>query len=148
MTNSPVPVFDGHNDVLLRLRLSDAKDPVGDFLDGRKDGHIDLPRAREGGLAGGLCAIYVPSPSMAKDQNGDFPTQAQPEALNQTIARMSPYMDQASNMTQMFSNGIMTQVANNNGGRHAAIVHRKDKQLDFMIIYFVMEPVFAGRDFP
>ena len=93
MTNSPVPVFDGHNDVLLRLRLSDAKDPVGDFLDGRKDGHIDLPRAREGGLAGGLCAIYVPSPSMAKDQNGDFPTPAQPEALNQTIAMARILLD-------------------------------------------------------
>jgi membrane dipeptidase len=86
MTNSPVPVFDGHNDVLLRLRLSNAKDPVGDFLEGRKDGHIDLPRARKGGLAGGLCAIYVPSPSMAKDANGDFPTPAQPEALNETVA--------------------------------------------------------------
>jgi membrane dipeptidase len=93
MTNFPVPVFDGHNDVLLRLHLSDAKDPVGDFLDGRKDGHIDLPRAREGGLAGGLCAIYVPSPSMAKDQNGDFPTPAQPEALNQTIAMARILLD-------------------------------------------------------
>jgi membrane dipeptidase len=86
MTNSPVPVFDGHNDVLLRLRLSNAKDPVGDFLQGRDGGHIDLPRAREGGLAGGLCAIYVPSPSMAKDTNGDFPTPAQPDALNATVA--------------------------------------------------------------
>jgi membrane dipeptidase len=93
MTNSPVPVFDGHNDVLLRLRLSDAKDPVGDFLEGRKDGHIDLPRARKGGLAGGLCAIYVPSPSMSKDANGDFPTPAQPEALKETVAMARILLD-------------------------------------------------------
>jgi membrane dipeptidase len=56
-------VFDGHNDVLLRLwrREREGFDPVRDFIDGSPFGHIDLPRARAGGLAGGLCAIYVPS---------------------------------------------------------------------------------------
>jgi membrane dipeptidase len=86
MSHSPLPVFDGHNDVLLRLRRSGAKHPVRSFLDGEAVGHIDLPRARAGGLAGGLCAIYVPSPSMEKDDNGDFPTPAQPQALNETLA--------------------------------------------------------------
>ena len=86
MSHSPLPVFDGHNDVLLRLRRSGAKHPVRSFLDGEAVGHIDLPRARAGGLAGGLCAIYVSSPSMEKDDNGDFPTPAQPQALNETLA--------------------------------------------------------------
>lgn len=57
------PVFDGHNDVLFRLWMN-AKaggDPVAEFLEGTTAGHIDLPRARMGGLAGGLCAIFVPS---------------------------------------------------------------------------------------
>ncbi|OQP87377.1 peptidase [Rhizobium rhizosphaerae] len=56
-------VFDGHNDVLFRLwTLSlDGRDPVAAFRDGDGAGHIDLPRARTGGLAGGLCAIFVPS---------------------------------------------------------------------------------------
>lgn len=83
---SATPVFDGHNDVLLRLRRSGQADPARAFLEGEAVGHIDLPRAREGGLAGGLCALYIPSPSMTKDANGDFPTPEQAPALNETLA--------------------------------------------------------------
>ena len=36
-------------------------DPVVEFRDGIATGHIDGPRARAGGLVGGLCAIFVPS---------------------------------------------------------------------------------------
>jgi len=61
-----VPVFDGHNDVLLRLHLSDGGDPVQAFLDGRDGrGHLDLPRARAAGFAGGMFAIFVPSAAQA-----------------------------------------------------------------------------------
>ena len=72
-------VFDGHNDVLLRLwrRERDGFDPVPDFIDGSRDGHIDLPRARAGGLAGGLCAIYIPShdnPAKATEPDGHYHT--------------------------------------------------------------------------
>ncbi len=57
------PIFDGHNDVLLRLwrRQREVGDPVASFIEGTSAGHIDLPRARAGGLVGGLCAIYIPS---------------------------------------------------------------------------------------
>ena len=56
-------VFDGHNDVLLRLwkGRKAGEDPVAEFANGTTAGHIDAPRARSGGLAGGLCAIYIPS---------------------------------------------------------------------------------------
>lgn len=56
-------VFDGHNDVLLRLwrNMRNGADPVAEFMRGTREGHIDGPRARAGGLAGGLCAIYIPS---------------------------------------------------------------------------------------
>jgi membrane dipeptidase len=86
MLNNLLPIFDGHNDVLLRLRRDGGADPVKRFLEGEDVGHIDLPRAKAGGLAGGLCAIYVPSPSMTKDANGDYPTPAQPDAINETLA--------------------------------------------------------------
>ena len=79
------PVFDGHNDVLLRLWTSTEANPVDRFIDGEEVGHIDLPRAKKGGLAGGLCAIYVPSPSMEKDANGDYPTPEHGEALRITL---------------------------------------------------------------
>lgn len=58
------PVFDGHNDVLLRLwmRARAGADPCAEFADATARGHISLPKARAGGLAGGLCAIFLPSP--------------------------------------------------------------------------------------
>ncbi|QWW67698.1 dipeptidase [Rhizobium sp. WYJ-E13] len=72
-------VFDGHNDVLLRLwtHAKDGSDPVAEFADGTTAGHIDAPRARAGGLAGGLCAIYIPSGDLVfadPDANGHYAT--------------------------------------------------------------------------
>ena len=70
-------VFDGHNDVLFRLWQNAAKgaDPVAEFIEGTRQGHIDMPRAAKGGLAGGLCAIYITSASMPdeqRDENGHY----------------------------------------------------------------------------
>lgn len=56
-----IPVFDGHNDFLLRLHNDPAaREQI--WLSGNSEGHIDLPRMREGGFAGGFFAIYLPSP--------------------------------------------------------------------------------------
>ena len=60
------PVFDGHNDLLLRLLHTDPAARDAAFLKGDGSGHLDLPRMRAGGFAGGMFAIYVPSP----DPNG------------------------------------------------------------------------------
>jgi membrane dipeptidase len=49
-----LPVFDGHNDVLLAERS---------FADASDEGHLDLARARAGGFAGGFFAIFTPHPS-------------------------------------------------------------------------------------
>jgi membrane dipeptidase len=54
-------VFDGHNDVLLRLGGQDGGGP-GAFFEHGKKGHLDLPRAREGGFGGGFFAVWIPSP--------------------------------------------------------------------------------------
>ncbi|CAN7470707.1 dipeptidase [Neorhizobium tomejilense] len=72
-------VFDGHNDVLLRLwrNMKAGGDPVAEFAKGTPGGHIDGPRAKAGGLAGGLCAIYIPSGELVlkePDQNGHYVT--------------------------------------------------------------------------
>jgi len=48
-------VFDGHNDTLTR-------EDADDFATGREGGHIDLPRARQGGLGGGIFAAFTPTP--------------------------------------------------------------------------------------
>jgi membrane dipeptidase len=66
---STTPIFDGHNDTLLRLY---GAAPDADSFLGRGQGHIDLPRAREGGLAGGFFAVYVPAdPSQPKPERWD-----------------------------------------------------------------------------
>jgi membrane dipeptidase len=57
-----IPIFDGHNDVLLRLHMRGGADAVTAFLQGEDKGHLDLVKARQGGFAGGLFAIFVPSP--------------------------------------------------------------------------------------
>jgi len=63
----PQAVFDGHNDLLLRLWLEDsASDPVARFLDGALSGHLDLARMRQGGFAGGLFAVFVPPASFTQ----------------------------------------------------------------------------------
>jgi membrane dipeptidase len=50
-----IPVFDGHNDALTHADHA--------FLvSGGGNGHIDLPRMREGGMRGGIFAIFTPSP--------------------------------------------------------------------------------------
>lgn len=54
-----VPVFDGHNDTLLRLWMGGRKGLADRFkLSG--DGHIDLVRAQAGGLVGGFFAMFPP----------------------------------------------------------------------------------------
>jgi len=61
-SHTTIPVFDGHNDVLLRLSKLDAGNPELAFIEGGHGGHLDLPRAKAGGFAGGLFAVYVPTP--------------------------------------------------------------------------------------
>lgn len=55
-----IPIFDGHNDALLRLHRRAGGDPVAAFLHGEDKGQLDLPKARKGNFAGGLFAIFVP----------------------------------------------------------------------------------------
>lgn len=65
MSPSPVPIFDGHNDTLLRLYRKGLS--VSSFFERGADGHLDLPRAHEGGFAGGLFACFVPSDTPDED---------------------------------------------------------------------------------
>ena len=62
-------IFDGHNDTLLRLWRAGDRDGRR-FLDGDGEGHVDLPRARAGGLTGGFFAVYVPDEGPEEDDPG------------------------------------------------------------------------------
>jgi membrane dipeptidase len=59
MPDNPL-IIDGHNDTLLSLHISERGGGRSFFV--RDDrGHLDLPRAREGGFGGGFFAIFVPT---------------------------------------------------------------------------------------
>jgi membrane dipeptidase len=57
-----IPVVDGHNDALLRVWRSG-----GSLLERSEDGHLDVPRMREGGIAAGFFAICVPEDDYEDD---------------------------------------------------------------------------------
>jgi membrane dipeptidase len=56
-----IPVFDGHNDALTR-------EGRGDLSRRSRQGHLDLPRMRDGGMRGGVFAIFTPSDGEAPGQ--------------------------------------------------------------------------------
>lgn len=61
-------VFDGHNDTLLRLYNPKNRGKVS-FFQENEGWHIDMPKARAGGLGGGFFAVYVPN----RQRMGDLP---------------------------------------------------------------------------
>jgi membrane dipeptidase len=86
-----IPVFDGHNDALTR-------DDAADFATGRPEGHLDLPRAREGGLAGGIFALFTPTPGehephFAPNPDGSFEAELD-DPIGQDVA--APYASRAA----------------------------------------------------
>ncbi len=102
-------VFDGHNDVLLRLWQAGGRGAVAAFAKGDK-GHIDLPRAREGGFGGGFFAIFVPSPEEGGDTLGamagasyDLPL---PEPIGATEA-LPVALGQAAILIEMERRGML-----------------------------------------
>src|SRR5437588_13075376 len=64
-STNTLPIIIGHNDTLLNLYLPQRGGGRSFFMRSDK-GHIDLPRAREGGLAGGFFAIFVPPESLGE----------------------------------------------------------------------------------
>ena len=75
-----IPVFDGHNDTLLAIY---QQQPAGSrsFFERHTDGHIDLPRARAGGFAGGFFAIHMPADPAAPAPPPLDPATTPPGAL-------------------------------------------------------------------
>jgi membrane dipeptidase len=147
VSNASTPlVFDGHNDVLLRLMGNGGRAAVAGFLTGQK-GHIDLPRARLGGFGGGFFAIYVPSP----DDGSDVYEQMRQPSYDLTLPAPVPQaealpvvMAQAALLLQLEAEGavricrstadIRTAFAE---GRIAAIMHIEGAEAidpDFLVL--------------
>jgi membrane dipeptidase len=76
-------ILDGHNDTLTHIFLPD-RGRGRSFLEESTQGHIDLPRARRGGFAGGFFAIFVPP------EPGDAPDPSAPSATPDTTGSTRP----------------------------------------------------------
>jgi membrane dipeptidase len=71
-------VFDGHNDVLLRLWEKPAHERVKRFIHGDNEGHLDLPRMKKAGFAGGFFAIFPPPEASSANYSDPNPPDAPP----------------------------------------------------------------------
>jgi membrane dipeptidase len=78
------PVVDGHTDAVLRCHGS-----ARSFLERSEDGHLDLPRAREGGLDVVTLATFVPN-SAGGSLESTPPDEPAPE-LDPVVARRETY---------------------------------------------------------
>ncbi|MDU9004793.1 dipeptidase [Sedimentitalea todarodis] len=87
-----VPVFDGHNDTLLKLEIAARLGRPLTFAQANATLDIDLPAARKGGFAGGFFAMFTPSRldrfgvDFDYDDPSNFDPISQSEALNFTLA--------------------------------------------------------------
>jgi membrane dipeptidase len=104
MQSDKVAIFDGHNDAV--QHIAEYREEGRDFLARSEHGHLDLPRAREGGVVGGLFALFAkperpPTGDFTKTADGYEVRLAEPldpvfarnrieaqlDALNQVVAR-------------------------------------------------------------
>ncbi|MDB5505554.1 MAG: Microsomal dipeptidase [Devosia sp.] len=153
MTN-PLPFFDGHNDFLLRLYQEPGRrDEL--WLGSKGVGHLDLGRMKAGGFAGGLFAIYVPSPSQGLDymalmKQAPFevplpdlmtPQTAQPVAL--AMAGLLHWMERAAPDDFTVCRSAAAVRANFGSGKIAAVMHMEGAEaicadLDALYLFYDM----------
>jgi membrane dipeptidase len=88
------PVFDGHNDLLLRLQTAGDLNGTAFFRE-RGEWHLDLPRARKGGLGGGLFAVFVPK-SVIELQQAQKPVPPHAFALASALEQISIFREMCS----------------------------------------------------
>lgn len=122
MTNN-LQIFDGHNDVLLRLWM--AGDKTGDGYINGADNHIDAIKAKAGGLVGGFFAVFTPQ----QNKSGEAIMGTDPITMDEAVAatdQMLAILDHlAKTHPEIISKttssaGVRDAIAD---GRMAAIFH-------------------------
>lgn len=109
LNHDKVVVFDGHNDLLTRLWLSDQVDPVQAFIHEHLPGQLDLKRCQQTGFVGGMFAIFLPPfayvkqhhPDKLVDKNAEDFTQQQIEQICLAQLELAQQMVQASEQIQL-----------------------------------------------
>jgi len=109
LNHNNVVVFDGHNDLLTRLWLSDQVDPVQAFIHEQLSGQLDLKRCQQAGFVGGMFAIFLPPfayvkqhhPDKLVDKNAKDFTQQQVEQICLAQLELAQQMVQSSEQIQL-----------------------------------------------
>jgi len=117
---SALPIFDGHNDVLLRLIRKGVAGVEQQFLDGDGEGHLDLPRMQAGGFAGGLFAVFVPSPDANPDTDPTETRRKRKEAMSgetYDLPLPAPLSLGEAQPTALAMAGILFKIERASGGR-------------------------------
>lgn len=114
-----IPVFDGHNDTLLSL-IGTGRD----FYAGSDIGHVDAPRAAEGGLVGGFFACFVPTPGDTWTPNLEPILGDSIKGLELADENGSPSLAYA----QLFANAMVARLLNleSGGGNMLRDLDRED----------------------
>ena len=97
-----IPVFDGHNDTV--LRLFDPETGARDgalFFEDSGQGHLDLPRANQAGMKGGFYALFVKSPSPGDITQETFTAERPPEATPDTGTAMRECLTLAAGLFEL-----------------------------------------------
>ncbi len=131
--DTPIPVLDGHNDVLSKLHAMHPRDPATAFIDGY-EAAIDLPKSRVGGFAGGFFAVYIPpsevdhdartAAMMADSYELPLPPRLDwPHAVKVTMAQVGILLDLERRRALTICRGVADIRAAMAAGSIAAIMH-------------------------
>lgn len=109
LNHDKVVIFDGHNDLLTRLWLSDQADPIQAFIHEQLSGQLDLKRCQQAGFVGGMFAIFLPPfayvkqhhPDKLVDKNAEDFTQQQVEQICLAQLELAQQLVQASEQIQL-----------------------------------------------
>ena len=131
--NTPIPVFDGHNDVLSKLHAMHPVDSADAFINGY-EAAIDLPKSRAGGFAGGFFAIYIPpmevdhearyAAMMADSYDLPLPPQIDwPHAVTVTMAQINILLELERRQALSICRSVADIRSSMMAGSIAAIMH-------------------------
>lgn len=91
---SLTPIFDGHNDSLLRFWLKKSNTAAEQFIVGDGLGQMDFPRIRAGNMVGGFFAIFSPpEPDDASDDDDLNPPPAGQVSQRHALASATGMLD-------------------------------------------------------
>ena len=128
-----IPIFDGHNDTIQHI----GEGQRSFFRRGAK-GHVDLPRADEGGMIGGCFAIWCPDPD--DDGDADFDPSEKKKAPSPPLEFSWAYNQMVDQLFRLY------QIAGDSDGEVAIVRTTNDIRYNMGLNIFSIEIHLEGAD--